>query len=34
MKVVDKRTTRKNDNENQTTNIIYDQNSNKIYNKT
>ena len=30
MKVVDDRTTRKDNNKNQTTNIIYDQKSNKI----
>ena len=33
MKAVDNRTTRKDNNKNQTTNIINDQNSNKIYNK-
>ena len=33
MKIVDNRATRKDNNKNQTTNIIYDQNSNKIYNK-
>ena len=33
MKGVDNGTTRKDFNKNQTTNIIYDQNSNKIYNK-
>ena len=33
MKVVDNRSIRKDKNKNQPTNIIYDQNYNKIYNK-